>query len=295
MNPASANIRSEEQQDRFVDLLIQRATTGLSVSEQQELDDLASASENPQEFERFEATAAAFDLSISSVEYEVMPTSIHDRLLISAGKFLAGVPTQTTTAALPSNERDFDDSKVDLSKRNDSTASVRWREIVAIAVTAASIMLLLSGFNPFSKSNIAPVASVFERMDQFIASNPSDLVDVNWQPVHSKSASGKVIWSDAQQEGYMVFSGIDMNDPSVEQYQLWIFDTDAGQAAPTNGGVFDISKSDIGADGNVVIPINASVPVDRAVQFVVTVEKPGGVYVSQRQNIPVLAKIERLE
>lgn len=90
----------------------------------------------------------------------------------------------------------------------------------------------------------------------------------------------------------MLFSELKPNDPSIEQYQLWIFDTDPDQATPTDGGVFDISESDIGADGKVIVPIKASVPVDRAVQFAVTVEKPGGVYVSKREKIPVLAKVE---
>ena len=93
----------------------------------------------------------------------------------------------------------------------------------------------------------------------------------------------------------MVFSGVNMNDPSVEQYQLWIFDNDPAQAAPTNGGVFNISMSDIGPDGTFVIPINASVPIDHAVQFAVTIEKPGGVYVSDRKRLPVLAAIDGSE
>jgi hypothetical protein len=295
MNENPPNNQSAEQQDHLVDLMVQRATAGLSETEQQELDQLANFIDNKHEFERFEATAATFDLAISSVEFEAMPSSVHDRLLISAGKFLCGGSAPTATAELPFVEHNANDSKVELSKKNDSNTSVRWREMALIAVTAASLLLLLSGFNPFSKSENAPVASVFQRMDQLIASNPADLVDVKWQPVHAKSASGKVIWSDAKQEGYMVFSGVEMNDPSVEQYQLWIFDTDPGQSTPTDGGVFDISKSDIGPDGNVVIPIKASVPVDRAVQFAVTVEKPGGVYVSKREKIPVLAKIDGLK
>ena len=93
----------------------------------------------------------------------------------------------------------------------------------------------------------------------------------------------------------MVFSDLDPNNPSLEQYQLWIFDNDPNQKTPTDGGVFDISRSEIGPDGTVVIPIKATVPVNRAVQFAVTVETPGGVYVSKKEKIPVLARIDGLD
>ena len=289
--PISTSDRSEDQRDRMFDLLIQRATTGLSETEQQEIDHLVTNFENPQELERFEAVAAAFDLSISSVDQEIMPTEIHDRLLFSAGAFFERPTARSVDSAVLEIDHDPEKSNVQLNKRQ-STNSIRWREIVAIAVTAASLMLLLSGFNPFSQNNDPTMVSIGERFDRLIASRPSDLIEVNWTPVHANSVSGKVIWSDAMQEGYMLFSGMKINDPDVEQYQLWIFDNDPSQATPTDGGVFDISKSDIRPDGSALIPIKASVPVERAVQFAVTVEKTGGVYVSKRKNIPVLAKID---
>ncbi len=291
MNENSTSRETPEQQDRWFDLLIQRATSGLSMTEQQELDQLAFSFDNQHEIDQFEATAAAFDLSISSIVYEAMPNEIHDRLLISAGRFLGEKSPSTVSASVSAIDRTEPDSKVERSGRNDTTMSVRWREIVSLLVAAASLMLILSGYNPFSGSPDVPIASAFEKMDKFMASAPSDLVNVDWVPVDNQTASGKVIWSDSRQEGYMVFSGMNENDPSIEQYQLWVFN-DPKQETPTDGGVFNISTSDIGPDGNIVIPINPTVPVDHAVQFAVTVEKPGGVYVSERKTIPVLAKIE---
>ena len=286
---------SDEQSDRWLDLMIQRATSGLSETEQQELDQLAPSIDNQHEIDRFEATAAAFDLSIASVEYEVMPTDVHDRLLISAGKLFGerSAPAPASPASKDSTaEFDSDFEKVELSLRKNSTSSVLWREAAAILVAAASLLLMLSGFNPFSKSDGVPVASAKQLMDQFIVSRPNDLVEIDWKPVHVPSAGGKVLWSDAKQEGYMVLSGLNVNDPTVEQYQLWIFDNDPAQATPTDGGVFDIKNADIDANGQAVIPIKPSVPIGRAVQFAVTIERPGGVYVSDRKRLPVLATVD---
>ena len=69
------------------------------------------------------------------------------------------------------------------------------------------------------------------------------------------------------------------------KYQLWIFE-DPKQPYPIDGGVFDVIST-----GEVVVPIDAKIPVDKAVQFAVTVEKPGGVVVSEREMIPVLAVV----
>jgi anti-sigma-K factor RskA len=101
-------------------------------------------------------------------------------------------------------------------------------------------------------------------------------------------ASGDVVWSDARQEGYMRFRNFAANDPSVEQYQLWIFDAERNAAYPVDGGVFDVPA---GSD-EVIVPIRAKLPVSRATLFAITVEKPGGVVVSSRERLPLIAQVE---
>ena len=78
--------------------------------------------------------------------------------------------------------------------------------------------------------------------------------------------------------GYMQFSGLQSNDPRVEQYQLWIFDGTRDDAHPVDGGVFDINQN-----GEVIVPIHAKLPVAHPTAFAVTLEKPGGVVVSDPQ------------
>ena len=100
------------------------------------------------------------------------------------------------------------------------------------------------------------------------------------------SAYGDVVWSDATQTGYMRFRGLKANDPAVEQYQLWVFDAERDDKHPVDGGVFDIPA---GVD-EAIVPIDAKLPVSKAVLFAITVERPGGVVVSDRSRLPLLAE-----
>jgi hypothetical protein len=97
-------------------------------------------------------------------------------------------------------------------------------------------------------------------------------------------ATGDVVWDPATQRGYLHFVGLAPNDPTVHQYQLWIFDGARDQRYPVDGGVFDIPAN--GRD--VIVPIHAAIAVLKAAAFAVTVERPGGVVVSGREHIVVL-------
>jgi anti-sigma-K factor RskA len=92
------------------------------------------------------------------------------------------------------------------------------------------------------------------------------------------------VWSDARQEGYMRFRNLPRNEPTAEQYQLWIFDQEQSLDTPVDGGVFDIDAS-----GELVVPIDAKLEVHEALAFAVTVEKPGGVVVSDRTRLILTA------
>jgi anti-sigma-K factor RskA len=95
-----------------------------------------------------------------------------------------------------------------------------------------------------------------------------------------------VSWSRVAQRGEMRFTGLVPNDRAHWQYQLWIFDKTRDQRYPVDGGVFDIPMG----GGEVVVPIRARVPVGDAVMFAVTVEPAGGVVVSTRERVALLAK-----
>jgi anti-sigma-K factor RskA len=81
----------------------------------------------------------------------------------------------------------------------------------------------------------------------------------------------------------MELPGLKINDPDKEQYQLWIFEKGDLEPHPIDGGVFDITGSDD------VIEIEAKI-LARAKYFAVTVEKPGGVVVSDRSRIATVGE-----
>ncbi|REJ85887.1 MAG: hypothetical protein DWQ36_15505 [Acidobacteria bacterium] len=104
-------------------------------------------------------------------------------------------------------------------------------------------------------------------------------------PAAGGGATGTVRWSPGLQTGVMRISGLAINDPEVWQYQLWIFDATRDERYPVDGGVFDIPRS-----GIVEIPIEAKIEVGKPILFAITVERPGGVVVSDRERIVLAAQ-----
>jgi hypothetical protein len=54
-----------------------------------------------------------------------------------------------------------------------------------------------------------------------------------------------------------------------------------------DGGVFDVPQN-----GEVIIPIDAKIKVQKPTLFAVTAEKPGGVVVSKQEKVLAIAKVE---
>ena len=99
--------------------------------------------------------------------------------------------------------------------------------------------------------------------------------------------SGDVVWDGAARRGFLRFENLPANDPKAQQYQLWILDARRDPAHPVDGGVFDVPR---GAK-EVVVPIDPKILVHEAQAFVVTVEEPGGVVVSKREQVVALAEV----
>ncbi|MCK6447227.1 MAG: anti-sigma factor [Planctomycetes bacterium] len=146
---------------------------------------------------------------------------------------------------------------------------------------AAALVLALVGWWPrvAGPDRVAPAAA----RDELLAHG--GVLTVPWQGTDfAKGADGDVVWDPATQRGFMRIRGLAKNDPAREQYQLWIFDET--QKHPIDGGVFDV-----GADGELVIPIDPKLHVAKPTLFAVTVEKPGGVVVSAQEKIVLAGKI----
>lgn len=109
---------------------------------------------------------------------------------------------------------------------------------------------------------------------------PFDLPDA---PAEQRTVQGDVVWNDRLQTGFLRFVGLKVNDPKVEQYQVWVID-ERGMEQKVSGGVFNAT-----ADGEVIVPIDPGIPVGRVALFAVTVEKPGGTWVPDLKRRIVVA------
>ena len=107
-----------------------------------------------------------------------------------------------------------------------------------------------------------------------------------WSPTENAdtAGSGEVVWDGESQQGVMRLVDLEMNDPLTSQYQLWIIEED-GRENPVDGGVFNVTKK-----GEVFIPIDAKLFAGKPAAFAITIEKPNGVVVSKRDQLPLIAQ-----
>jgi len=155
----------------------------------------------------------------------------------------------------------------------------RWHGILALAAAVALVLAIWSWFGIDGAGKV-------DRVD--VRTLP-DTIELPWTATEDPAAagaSGSVAWSGDAQSGLMTFRGLEVNDPAEFQYQLWIFDAERDDAYPVDGGVFDVT-------GEVVeVAIDPKLDVSNAALFAVTVERPGGVVVSSRERIVLLAQVE---
>jgi len=201
------------------------------------------------------------------------------------------------------------EARRDLSARGGPAGGRSW-PAAAGWLTAACLAGLLcwqwSGAGRIDAPPGGPVAptetrpSLAELRNRLLAADPA-AVTVAWKKagddpavVASKAdldaadGLGDVVWSPERQQGFMRFRGLAANDPSMAQYQLWIFDAERNAAHPVDGGVFDVPAA---ADGEVIVRIDPRLPIRRATAFAITVERPGGVVVSSRERLPLIAAV----
>jgi len=247
--------------DRLQELLADRALFGLDAAEQAELRRLVGDASAEENWERF---AAELQLSLLPAELEPLPAHVA-RQIAAAAK--TSLPIMATRSEEKSHRRSW----------------LTWT--LSAACLAMFVMLLRTPGKPPSIATLTPS----ERRAELLKDSP-DAVQIGWTATgeaHGPQATGDVVWSTARQEGYLRFRDLQINNPAVEQYQLWIFDAEQDERYPVDGGVFDITSA-----GEVVIPIHAKLRVMNPTLFAITVEKPGGVVVSDRSKLPLLAKVE---
>lgn len=174
-----------------------------------------------------------------------------------------------------------------------------WRWMGWIVATAALLCLMFFNFSGKTERSDA-LTTVAGGGDAVAAREDfqqrlDDLLEVPstekfaWTPGPTPleaEVSGGVVWNQGEQSGFMTFDGMPVNDPQVQQYQLWIIDP-LRDEHPIDGGVFNIRSQ-----GQVVIPIDPKLEVLDPRAFAITIEKPGGVVVSDQTQLPLLAAVD---
>lgn len=131
-----------------------------------------------------------------------------------------------------------------------------------------------------------PELTTTQKREQLIASAP-DVVQTNWTSAKGdKTISGDVVWSNAQQKGYVRLRGMPALDANKETYQLWIIDDERDEKTPVSAGLFTVSGT-----GEIIIPLNAELRIIKPKQFAISKEKAGGVEVTKPDRIVAVAKI----
>jgi hypothetical protein len=270
--------------DRLMELLAQEAIEGLSAAERMELETLLAKYPGADR-QVFERTAASLLLA-SDVEAdaESLPVSLRAKLNTAADEF-----------AIASREGDVHAvTLIDRRRQTQarSNSKVLWFALaasLAIAVIGWWPRLMTQGSHPqVPVAHEIPEAERIAAAREQLAANPN-VIKRDWtatKDVNAPAVTGDVVWDNATQTGYVRFSGLPANDPQSKQYQLWIFDAKRSDKFPINGGVFDVRS-----DGEVIVPIHARIPVLDPAMFAVTLEQAGGVVVSEREHILVLAKV----
>lgn len=227
------------------------------------------------DLESIELAAAAIDLAFEDAP-GVMPEAVRRRLEQSADAFMQ-------EAARPA-----------VVVRPGATGVMwgGWLAAAAVAVAASSLYVSRPASGPSGGTSIATIANAPDAR----AATWSDW-SLNGDGPEVAGVTGEVVWSEQSQRGVMRFSDL---PPLAEDevYQVWIVDhrglfDPSGQSARISGGVFSRETAQRDPEtGLLVVPIDPGIEVQDAAAFAVTIEKPGGTWVSDMSRRVVIAQLK---
>ena len=276
---------SGQDKEKMLELLSDKATFGLSEEELAELAELEKEFPdlNDDSFELSAASIAMLNLDTN----EPLPPHLRTKIAQDAENYFAARKAEAD-AETPAEEVQ---KTFTFEPRKSVWSWLGWA-VAAAACLILAVNIYLTQRNPREIYVMQPTPtpeiklSPSQERQQLIASNP-DVVQTTWgdyDPKKPMNVQGDVVWSNSAQKGFIRFRNLPVNDKTKEQYQLWIFDEN--QKHPIDGGVFDANEA-----GEIVIPINAKIQVQKPTMFAVTAEKPGGVVVSPLEKVMAVAKI----
>lgn len=280
--------------DELLDLLAEKAAGGLDAAGAARLEQLLA--EATEKDDHFELAAAALELAAEErwPAKEELPAGTLARLRREGRRFTAGLAPSPLAMVRPPAEARPQAAKAAVGAAARSrdgwlpwlvaavfffAALTGWWRVYLLSASASSGRVAILPTQPAARPSPALARAA-------LLSKAAPVPWTGTEDPAAKGVAGDVLWSPERQEGFLRFEHLPSNDPKVYQYQLWIFDATRDDRFPIDGGVFDVP-----AGGEVVIPIAPQLPVGQATLFAVTIEKPGGVVVSSRERIVLVAKL----
>ncbi|MFG0306628.1 MAG: anti-sigma factor domain-containing protein [Phycisphaerales bacterium JB040] len=302
--------------ERLVDLMAERAIHGLSPEQAAELEALAA--EHGLHGDELDYPVASLDVLFveSDLDVQAPPDDVVASLLELGSRVAgelkkaeaqdAGDSDANPGHGAPGAGPDAPGLRLAGTPAEPANAPTRAGPVAWGGWLAAAACLVVAAIAwwPGGAEQAPVVLSLAEQVEQM--RNLPTAVTASWAGLddlgltetphaYDNQLAGEVVWDEATDTGYMIFTGLASNNPTELQYQLWIFDAerrigDLPEFAvegfppiltqrPVDGGVFN------SVDGTVIVPIDAKLPIGQAALFAVTVEPPGGVVVSDRDIV----------
>ena len=280
----------EQDKEKLFDLLSEQAIYGLNEEQIDELRRLEKDFPELRDDVSLELAAAQLALSDLQVD-EPLPAALRSKILADADEFFASKETAEENLRL----KKITEPVIAPVEKTPFWNWLGWA-VAATACVVLALNLWSTRWQPQTEIvqtppptvTPTPEPSLAQQREQFLAST-QDAIQTTWSepdPKKAKNISGDIVWSNSEQKGFMRFRGLPANNPNESTYQLWIVDEGRKEKYPVDGGVFDVNES-----GEVIIPIDPRLKVNKPVMFAVTKEKPGGAVVSSQEEVVAVAKI----
>lgn len=280
---------NELEQEKMLDLLILKATGEITKEELEQLTKLEATYPEFKDDISFELAAAAVSM-IDLPTDEQMPAHLQSKILADAERFFVSDEVNTQTLKDSGETEEFQKT-FDFAPKRSIWQSLGWL-VAALACVALAVNLWISYRRPTEVVNNpppqitpTPTPGMSEQRQQLIASM-KDVAQKDWSDFDPKkplNVQGDVVWSNQAQKGFVRFKNLPVNDKAKETYQIWVFDD--AQKNPVSAGVFDANEN-----GEIIIPMDAAIKIQKPTMVGITAEKPGGVMVSGLQKVMAVAK-----
>ncbi|GIU82259.1 MAG: anti-sigma factor [Acidobacteria bacterium] len=264
---------------RILELLSDKALGELSEAELAEIRKLEEEHPELEKIaESFELTAAA--ISLTNLETsEPLPSHLKGKLLKASERYFA-----ETEQGHEEEKTEEKQKTLILEPERKPLPLFGWLGwiVAGAACIALAVNIWLTHFSSESKKE-PKTPSLAEQREEIL--QMPDAIKLEWKHPKTKEPLGDLVWSNSAQKGFARFYKLPANEPNKETYQFWVIDE--SQKSPTDAGIFDITT-----EGEVILPVDTRIKVEKPKMFAVTIEKPGGVVIPSLDKITAVAEIE---